>query len=134
MLREAKGNLLPLLSVLNSEIYNMDEKGFIIGACQTTKRIFSRAAWKQGRRTQAMNDGSRDFISLLACICADGTALPPTLIYPSDSGDPLDTWVEDVKRTDLLHMSCSPTGWSNNAFGLAWLQQVFEPYTRRKHG
>jgi hypothetical protein len=81
-----------------------------------------------------MNDRNRDFISLLACICADSTALPLTLIYPSESGDPLDTWLDNVKRNDILHMGCSPTRWSNNGFGLAWLRQVFKPYTRRKHG
>ena len=106
-------------NLLSSEIYNIDEKGFIIRACQTTKRIFSRVAWKQGRRTQAMNDRNRDFISLLVYIYTDRTALLPTLIYPSESRDPLDTWVEDIKRTDLLYIGYSLTGWSNNVFRLA---------------
>jgi hypothetical protein len=33
-----------------------------------------------------------------------------------------------------LYIGCLKTSWSNNAFGLLWLQHVFEPYTRRKHG
>jgi hypothetical protein len=32
-----------------------------------------------------------------------------------------------------LYIRCSKTSWSNNAFGLLWLQHVFKPYTCRKH-
>jgi hypothetical protein len=35
----------------------------------------------------ASQDGSREFISLLACICADGTFLPLALIYKGDLAD-----------------------------------------------
>lgn len=48
-------------------IYNMDEKGFMIGVLQKTVRIFSRA-WKiQGKLKGAAQDGSRTWITLLAC-------------------------------------------------------------------
>ena len=49
---------------------------------------------KSGRIQYASKDGSREFISLLACISADGTALPPSLIYKGDSGSLQDTWLE----------------------------------------
>jgi hypothetical protein len=39
-----------------------------------------------------------------------------------------------VKAREQLHIRCSKTSWSNNTFGLLWLQYVFEPYTRHKHG
>jgi hypothetical protein len=39
-----------------------------------------------------------------------------------------------VKIREQLHIKYSKTGWSNNTFGLLWLQYVFKPYTRRKHG
>ena len=112
----------------------MDEKGFIISTCQALKRVFSRVVWKSGRRTQVMSDGSREFISLLVCICTDRTVLPPSLIYPSESKNVLDTWTDNVERGDVLHVSCSPTGWLNNRFGLTWLKKVFEPWTRQKYG
>jgi hypothetical protein len=80
-----------------------------------------------------MHDGARAFITLIYCICADGTALVPTLIYPSDSGKPLDTWTQDLEEDDKLFMGCSDTGWSCNAFGLEWLKKVFIPHVRRTH-
>jgi hypothetical protein len=51
------------------------------------KRILSKAAYEQGRIHYFQQDGSREFISLLACIYADGTALPPALIYQGASND-----------------------------------------------
>lgn len=96
----------------------MDEKGFIIGYCHSTKRVFMRNSSKASELKQAVIDGARDFVTLLCCICADGTTLPPTLIYPLETSKPLDTWTQDLEDDDELYIGCSPTGWSNNSFGL----------------
>ena len=45
-----------------------------------------------------MQDGSREFITLLACICADMTALPAALIYQGKSQDLIDTWLDDLEE------------------------------------
>ena len=62
-------------------LYNWDEKGFLIGMASAIQRIMTLEALLSGRITHASQDGSREFLSLLACICADGSALPPALIY-----------------------------------------------------
>jgi hypothetical protein len=92
-----------------------------------------RNSWKAGKLLQALHNGCREFITLICAICADRTALPPTLIYPLETAKPLDTWTQDLKEDDELYIGCSPTGWSNNAFGLEWLKKVFVPYIKRKH-
>ena len=82
---------------------------------------------------EALQDGSWEWITLLACICADGSALPPELIYEAAAGAIQSDWVEDIdakKRTAFVDSSTS--GWTNNDLGLAWLEQVFDRYTRRK--
>ena len=61
--------------------YNMDEKGFAIRVLRRSKRIFSRRQYKKKEVRQARQDGSREWVSLLATICADGTALPPGIIF-----------------------------------------------------
>jgi len=61
-------------------------------------------AYKTGQIIGASQDGSREFLTLLACICADGTKLPPALIYQGDHADLLDTWVEDFNR-GMRHIS-----------------------------
>lgn len=62
-------------------MYNMDEKGFLIGVLSRMKRIFSRERYKRGEIKAVLQDGNQEWITLLACICADGTALTPSLIY-----------------------------------------------------
>ena len=61
-----------------------------------TQRIMTLEALLSGRITHASQDGSREFLSLLVCTYADGSALPPALIYKGDSGLLQDIWVEDV--------------------------------------
>ena len=110
-------------------MYNWDEKGFLIRLARTLKRIMTKKMYDSGRITAAKQDGSREFISLLASICADGTALPPALIYKGASGDLQDTWLEDMNEKDQAFFASSANGWSSNAFGLAYLLQVFDPST-----
>ena len=93
-----------------------------------------REAYEKGQIRQACQDGNREFISLLACICADGTWIPPSLIYKGKSQDLQSSWVENLRNDGVVraHFGVSPNGWSSNAFGLYWLEHVFDRYTRRK--
>ncbi|KAF2026316.1 hypothetical protein EK21DRAFT_103376 [Setomelanomma holmii] len=63
--------------------YNMDEKGFAIGVIGKQKRIFSKRMWQSREVSQVLQDGSREWITVLAGVCADGSTLPPGLIYAS---------------------------------------------------
>ena len=44
----------------------------MIGYLKVLKRIMSQEAYKSGRVRQAVQDGNREFISLLACVSAIG--------------------------------------------------------------
>ena len=113
--------------------YNMDEKGFLIGVIGRSKRVFSRRMWERKEVRASLQDGSREWITLLACVCADGSALPPSLIYQSTNSSIQSSWVEDIKAGKHgVHVSSSPSGWTNNDIGLAWLEQVFDRYTKAK--
>jgi len=113
-------------------VYNMDEKGFLIGVLNKTKRIFTRSWKEQGKLKGAAQDGNRTWVTLLACVCADGTSLPPTLIYPSESGEVLDTWLDDYDPADGAYITASPTGWTNNEIAQLWLMRLFERHTKQK--
>ena len=63
------------------------------------KRIIALDRLRRKKLLGASQDGNREFISLLACICGDGTALPPALIYQGDSGDMQDSWLEDFDHS-----------------------------------
>ena len=51
-------------------IWNFDEKGFMMGFGRTMKRIITQQALKSGRVNKSKQDGSHEFISILACILA----------------------------------------------------------------
>ena len=99
-----------------------------------TQRIMTLEAFLSGRITQASQDGSREFITLLACINALGVALPPALIYQGDSGTLQDTWVEDWTPDQEAYFAVSSKGWSSDELGLKWLETVFQRCTKVKAG
>ena len=110
----------------------MDEKG-LIGITGRSKRVFSRRMWEQKEVRAAIQDGPREWITLLACVCADGSVLPPSLIYQATSGAIQSSWVEDIKLEDhSVHVISSPSGWTNNDIGLAWLEHMFDRHTQAK--
>jgi hypothetical protein len=114
--------------------YNFDEKGFLIGLCHSMKRIVALQHLLSKKILGASQDGSREFISLLACICADGTALPPALIYQGTSSDLQDTWLEDFDHSsDRAYFTTSEKGWTNEELGMKWLQ-IFNHHTKEKAG
>ena len=114
-------------------MYSMDEKGFAIEVLGRSKRIFSRRQHENKEVRQACQNDSREWVSLLAAICADGTALPPDNIFASRNSTIQSHWVAPIEAgTHQIYGASSPTGWMKNDIGLAWLEQVFDRYTKRK--
>ena len=87
-------------------------------------------ALKLGQVTKSKQDGSREFISCLACISAIGRQIPLLLIYKGESGSLISTWVNLVDIDAQAHFTVSYNKWLNNAISLAWLKTVFERYTK----
>jgi hypothetical protein len=54
----------------------MDEKGFAMGIMNSSKRFISRDLWERKVVKAPLHDGARDWVTVLACICADSN--PPT--------------------------------------------------------
>jgi hypothetical protein len=81
-------------------MYNMDEKGFMLRVLTRSKRVFSRRMYEDGKMKAHIQDGSREWITLLACICADGTALNPAIIYQSASSLLQDSWLQAFEPSD----------------------------------
>src|SRR5450432_439498 len=95
----------------------------------------SREALRSGRVKNARQDGNREFISLLACICADGTTLPAGLIYQGASYDLQDTWLDDFNSNDeVAYFAASANGWSCDSLGYQWLRDIFDRHTKEKAG
>jgi hypothetical protein len=98
----------------------MDEKGFLMGLTGRSKRIFSKRMWDKGEVRASLQDGSREFLTLLACCCADGSYLPLGLIYAAAKGSIRLSWVEEITAgTYEVFITLTLLGWSNNDVGLA---------------
>lgn len=116
-----------------ASIYNMDEKGFLTGIIGRSKRVFSKAIWERKQVREATQDGSRDWITLLACVCADGSALSPALLFTSQNSSIQSSWVDSIEAgKHQVFVSSTPTGWTNDDVGLSWLEQVFDRETKLK--
>ena len=113
--------------------YNMDEKGCMIGVIGRSKRVFSKAVYEITGRAKVIQDGNRDWVTTIACVCADGTSIPYAVIYSAKNGNIRDTWVNDMDPDkDVAFVASSETGWTNNELGLAWIRDVFDANTKQK--
>lgn len=119
--------------VLPHNIYNMDEKGFILGFMQKVKRVFTKGSKTDKFLIGNVQDGNRDWLTVIGCICADGTALPPGLIYRAISGNLQDSWLQDLDvERHIAFFTSSPNGWTDNKLGFSWLKEVFNRETKAK--
>jgi len=71
----------------------MDEKGVQLGL---GKRVAAIVDWDQ-KAVYSVEDGDRELITIIETVCADGTALKPTVIFQG-------------KRTNLAWGSDNPCG------------------------
>ena len=113
-------------------MWNWDEKDFVIGQASIIQRIMSLEAFESGRITHASQDGSREFISLLACISANDVALPPALIIKGEHLQ--DSWLEDLKEGEEGFFTSLSKRWSSHELGHTWLTQMFDRCTKKLMG
>ena len=58
---------------------------------------------------------------------------PPAEIFSAASEKVQANWVHDINpETHSVNFSVSQSGWTNDDLGVAWLEQVFDPATKRK--
>jgi hypothetical protein len=75
-------------------------------------------------------DSNREWVTVLATVCADGSVLPPCIIYPEAGRAVQASWVALINpKKHNIFFTTSPTGWTNDDLGFTWLEQVFGRYT-----
>jgi hypothetical protein len=105
--------------------YNMDESGFSIGTMESTRIILDSTL----RTKHQAHPGRQEWVSMVECVCGDGTALPPLGIFKGKNV--LQNWIPN-EVLDQWFFSANTKGWTSNLHGLEWLKRVFEPATRTK--
>lgn len=115
-----------ILKIPPQFIYNVDECGISEG---------------MGHNGQVVADSSVDFvlrkdgnkrtwITIIECICANGTAIDPLIIFTGKSIQ--QQWYPDENhhRWASWKFWTSVNGWSSNEIGLKWLKELFIPNTK----
>ena len=121
--------------ILPKNTYNFDKKGFLIGLARKCKRIVAMAQLLMKQLMGASQNGNRENITLMATICADGSRIPPALIYQNETGLIQDTWLEDFdENREVAYFAATQKGWTNENAGLYWLEHVFDRHTKAKAG
>ncbi|KZP14232.1 CENP-B protein, partial [Athelia psychrophila] len=108
----------------------MDEKGIQLGV---GKRVLALVDRDQ-KVVQQVEDGNRELVTVIECVCADGTAIPPSVVYQGARRDL--EWGRDnpcKARYVNSSISHSPKGWTDQELGSAWLERDFEPFTAAKN-
>jgi hypothetical protein len=113
-------------NILPENLYNMDESGFAIGEVESSVTIINA---EMRQRLQRANPGRQEWVTSVECICANGTALPPLIIFKAENLS--HEWIPADTPRDWF-FSCNTKGWTSNLHGLEWLQRCFEPMTRAK--
>ncbi|KAJ5772035.1 hypothetical protein N7520_002564 [Penicillium odoratum] len=71
-------NTILKYGITPADIFNFDETGFAMGLTATAK-VITRAEY-HGRRA-LLQPGNREWVTVIKCICCDGYALPPYIIF-----------------------------------------------------
>jgi len=104
-------------------IYNMDEKGFLIGLIQRSLRVIEKSDEKAAFLRQP---GSRETVTVIEAVGIFAQDIPPIVIMKGEKH--LYGWYHG-KIPGHWTTAVSPNGWTDAYLGLQWLVRNFEPHT-----
>jgi hypothetical protein len=93
------------------DIYNMDETGFSIGTLESTRIIVDSTL----RTRHQAHPGRQEWVSIVECICTDGTSVEPLVIFKGQNV--LQSWVPP-EIMEKWYFSANSKGWTSNLHGI----------------
>ena len=105
--------------ILSQNIWNFDEKGFLIGVSRKCKRVITLTQYLAKQLLSVNQDGNREFIILISAINILGMYISSAFIYQNESGALIDTWFNDYDIQELTtYFATSEKAWSNENMGM----------------
>ena len=120
---ESLQSLMRRIRVHPSNIWNIDETGIALGVCSNQRVIGSSST----TQTYIQTPENREWVSIIECISALGKKITPVVIF---KGKSLQSSWFTLGRTPEYYYTTSENGWTSNAIGLQWLNEVFLPSTQ----
>ena len=110
------------------DIWNLDETGFAMGLCTTSKVI---TATERSERPRTVIQGNREWVTIIECISSKGTHIPPMIILKGKEQQA--AWYQEPNlHTDMgWRLALSQNGWTTDNIGLYWLKDMFEPHSKQ---
>ena len=105
--------------IREEDTYNMDETGTSLGSAGSMRVICPRDSLQVYRA----QDGSREWVSQIECISADGRLLPMFLIFKGKRQ--MKAWFNVLEDREA-HIALSENGWTNNVLGLEWFSRYVQ--------
>ncbi|KAH7922725.1 DDE-domain-containing protein, partial [Leucogyrophana mollusca] len=102
-------------------VYNMDEKGCQHGGGRGQSRL-KHLISRQKRSHYKFRSDNLELVTVIECVCADGTNLQPGFVFSGKQFSP--EWFQ--VHPDIC-VSTSPNGWTDDFLGAEWFKQSFVP-------
>jgi hypothetical protein len=110
--------------ILDTDIYNFDETGFMMGVAATSK-VVTRSE-TVGRAT-TVQPGNRDWVTTIEYINTSGWMTPPFVILSGKLHQA--SWYKDLAADWAV--AVSDNGWTIDKLGFEWLKH-FDAYTKER--
>ncbi len=99
-----------------SDIYNMDETGFMIGMAKDQVVILLDPK----RPTYLASSTNKDYVTVVECVSGDGNVLPPFVALPGQVH--MEDWYTGTNLDGSWTVAVLDTGYMNDALTLEWVE------------
>jgi hypothetical protein len=117
-------NIIAKYGVVDADIYNFDETGFMMGII-TTGMVVTSA--ERRSNTKLVQPGNREWVTVIQGVNAQGWTVPPYIIVSGKYH--LSSWYQDSALPHDWVIATSSNGWTTNERGLEWIRH-FDQYSK----
>ncbi|RKK17113.1 hypothetical protein BFJ66_g18036, partial [Fusarium oxysporum f. sp. cepae] len=117
-------NIITKYGIVESDIYNFDETGFMMGIISTGMVVTSAERRSNAKLAQP---GNREWTTVIQGINSQGWWLPPFIIVAGQYH--LSTWYQDSPIPQDWVIATAENGWTTNEMGLEWVRH-FNKHTK----
>lgn len=116
-------NMVAKYGILESDIWNFDETGFMMGVISSAMVITT----SDGRgKAKMMQPGNQEWATVIQGVNSQGLIIPPFIIVAGQCH--LSTWYRDSLLPPNWVIGVSDNGWTTNELGLEWIKH-FDKYS-----
>jgi DDE superfamily endonuclease/helix-turn-helix, Psq domain len=122
-------NTIAKYGILDDDIYNFDETGFMMGVI-TTSMVVTRA--ERNGMAKLKQPGNREWVTVIQGVNALGWSLPPFVVVKGVYH--LSSWREESRFPDDWRIHVSDNGWTTNEITMDWIRHFEKQTQPRKVG